>query len=351
MNKSSSRNPVELVDRYLQAVRFWLPKKQQQDVDAELSEDLHSQIEEKEVELGRPLDEGEVSAILKRCGSPIAVAARFRPQGYLIGPALFPIYRFVLKMVLLWILVPVFLFIVGPVNLVNTGDWGLASVRTLGDLWNGAFIAAAAITLIFAVLESTQAHLGLVDKWDPRSLPPVQKESRKPSMLKAVCELGFGTFGFMWLLLVPHYPVLIFGPAAAFLQLGPVWHSLYFLFVGMSVIGLVRSSIILGRPQWTWFPPLSQLMNTILALIVLNVTLHAVTQPPNGQALVVLADAMQASPRYIRLAAIVNASVLISLAAAWLGLCIATVVQAWEFLRYLRHRTAFIHAAASIGAL
>ena len=67
-----------------------------------------------------------MSAILKRCGSPMMVAGRLGPQRHLIGPALFPIYEFVLKMVLLWILVPVFIFIVGPVNVANAGSWGSA---------------------------------------------------------------------------------------------------------------------------------------------------------------------------------------------------------------------------------
>ena len=46
---------MELIDRYLQAIEFWLPKRQRQDIIAELSEDLRSQIEEKETELGRKL--------------------------------------------------------------------------------------------------------------------------------------------------------------------------------------------------------------------------------------------------------------------------------------------------------
>jgi hypothetical protein len=109
-----SRNSTELIDRYLQAVRFWLPRTHRQDdLIAELGEDLRSQFEDKESELGRPLDKAGMSAILKRCGSPMMVAGRIGPQRHLIGPALFPIYEFVLKMVLLWILVPVFVFIVG----------------------------------------------------------------------------------------------------------------------------------------------------------------------------------------------------------------------------------------------
>src|SRR5260221_3595186 len=87
---------MELLDRYLQAIEFWLPKRQRQDIITELSEDLRSQVEEKETELGRKLEDAEVEAILKRCGSPLEVASRYRPQQYLIGPTLFPIYRFVL---------------------------------------------------------------------------------------------------------------------------------------------------------------------------------------------------------------------------------------------------------------
>ena len=46
---SSSRNSDDLIDRYLQAVRFWLPKShRQEDLLAEFGEDLRSQIEEKE---------------------------------------------------------------------------------------------------------------------------------------------------------------------------------------------------------------------------------------------------------------------------------------------------------------
>jgi len=114
MEEHQRPSTEELLNRYLQAVRFWLPRTQQQDIIAELSLDLHSQIEDKETELGRPVDEAELEAILRKCGSPILVASRYRRQTQLIEPALFPIYQFVLKVVLLWILVPVFVVIIGP---------------------------------------------------------------------------------------------------------------------------------------------------------------------------------------------------------------------------------------------
>src|ERR1700751_4107425 len=99
---------MDLVARYLQAVQFWLPKKQKQDIIAELSEDLRSPIEDNETELGRKLSDDEVSALLKRSGSPLEVATRYLPQRYLIGPILYPAYLWVLGIGMLGVTVPRF---------------------------------------------------------------------------------------------------------------------------------------------------------------------------------------------------------------------------------------------------
>jgi hypothetical protein len=350
MNHTPSRN-IDLIDRYLQAVRFWLPKtNRQEDLLAELGEDLRSQIDDKETELGHPLDKSEMAEILKHCGSPMMVAGRLGPQRHLIGPALFPIYEFVLKMVLFWILVPVFIFIVGPVNLANGGgDWGSAILNTFGDLWSGLFIAAGIVTLVFAIIERTSAHLGAECKWDPLKLPPVRKEERKPSPLKVICEFGFGWFGLVWLLLVPHYPFLILGPAATFLKAGPMVHTFYLPIVLLSIAALLRSGITLARPQWTWFPPFSQLLHSVLTLLVVNYMLQAIGKLPSAFPFVVLQDVVRDSPKYLRVAAIVNVSILVSIAGTWLGVCIASIVQTWQFMRYLRKRASGPQHTVSMG--
>ena len=71
---------MQLLERYLQAVKFWLSKEQKEDIIAELSEDIRSQIDEKETELGRKLNEVELESILKQRGRPILVANRYLPQ-------------------------------------------------------------------------------------------------------------------------------------------------------------------------------------------------------------------------------------------------------------------------------
>lgn len=349
---SKAKNPIELVDRYLQAIRFWLPRSaQQEDLLVELGDDLRSQIEAKEEELGRPLAAEEVSDILKRCGAPMMVAGRMGPRKSLIGPALYPIYIFVLKMVLFWILVPVFLFIVGPVNVANSpADWAGALANTFGQLWSGLFIAAGIVTLVFAILERSSAQTAIACKWDPLTLPPVQKTERKPSTLQTACELFFAVFGLVWLLLIPNSPFLILGPGAAFLHASPMMHRFYLPIVLLSAWSLLRPALTLARPQWRWFPKVGELAQGIFTLILVNALLHASGQMTNGEwhPFVMVADSAKNSTQYIKVAAIVNVSILLSLVGTWIGLSIAVIIQTWQLIQRSRKRRISAGQAATL---
>lgn len=348
---------MELLDRYLQAVRFWLPKAQQQDIIAELSSDLHSQIDDRETELGRPLDNAELEVILRKCGSPILVASRYRPQTQLIGPALFPIYLFVLKVVLLWILVPVFVVIVGPAMIVPATNRVAAFFETWGTLSYAMFVAAAVITLVFAIIERTQARLHLFEKWSMQSLPPAPKIERPPSRTQTIFEMICGIGGLLYLLAIPHFPFLIFGPAAAFLKPAPMWHSVYLPLVLLSLVGLANQSAILMRPQWSWLPSAAKLLTTIFGLVVVNFLINAAGQTPNGEwhPYVIAATSARSggmsATQLEHIAGIVNASVLLTLVVTWLGLCIAGIIQAWQVMRSFRKRTHHARDAALLRML
>jgi len=344
----NGKNPLELVDRYLQAVRFWLAKSEhQEDVLAELGEDLRSQIEAKESELNRAATEAEVAEILKRCGAPILVAGRLAPKRYLIGPALYPIYTFVMKMVLLWILVPVFLFIVGPALVAHAGSWQAGAAETIGNLWSGMFIAAGIITLVFAIVERTSAHVVTACKWDPSSLPPVQKPDQKPSRSKTVGELLFATFGLVWILLLPNSQWLIFGPAAAILRGAPGLHPYYLPTVVLSALALIRLAVMLARPYWSRFPLASLLTHEVFMFTLLTIVLNYAGTLQGGEwhPFVVLAEAVRASSQYIKVAAIVNVSILISILIWWFGQGIAIIVHAWQLIQMGRKKSVLVHHA------
>ncbi|RYD85726.1 MAG: hypothetical protein EOP61_38590, partial [Sphingomonadales bacterium] len=71
---------MDLIERYLGAVRWNLPAGKTDDILAELREVIESRIEDREEALGRSLDRNEISALLKEFGHPITVAGGYHDQ-------------------------------------------------------------------------------------------------------------------------------------------------------------------------------------------------------------------------------------------------------------------------------
>src|SRR3954452_8149130 len=142
---------MDLVDRYLQAVKFWLPKRQKQDIIEELSGDLRSQIEDRERELGRKMNDSEVAGLLKQRGRPVIVANRFLPQESLIGPVLFPIYLLVLKIVAAFYMLPWALVWIG-IAVSRAAHSGQSFVASVESFWSAfcplAFFPVGGITIV-----------------------------------------------------------------------------------------------------------------------------------------------------------------------------------------------------------
>src|SRR6185369_190234 len=157
---------MELLDRYLHAVRKRLPGKQRDDIVAELRDILLTQIEAEETSRGRRLSEDEIAAMLKRFGRPMTVAARYGASNYLIGPALYPAYLASLKL-LAWVLgsiagVSLLLSVATSDNPIREAASKLLIFAAAG------LIHFAIITLIFVRIERAAAFGGAhADKWDP----------------------------------------------------------------------------------------------------------------------------------------------------------------------------------------
>jgi hypothetical protein len=236
---------MELLDRYLQAVEFWLPKRQRQDIIAELSEDLRSQIEEKQAELGRTLNDAEVEAILQHCGSPLVVASRYRPQQYLIGPTLFPVYRFVLGVLLVGCVVPRLLIWLGFL-LLDPAHRGYLHME---NMWVTVLYFAFFTTLAFVVIERSGVKLGALDYWNPRKLPPV-RDLNRISRSGSLFEIGAAVVFNVWF-------VGMFWPRPAFDLYGvqimpaPMWQRFFWGFLFLAAANVALAGVNLVRPYWT----------------------------------------------------------------------------------------------------
>lgn len=260
---------MELIDRYLQAVGFWLPKAQKQDIIAELSEDISSQMEEREAGLGRKLNEAEVEVILKQLGSPILVATRYLPQQHLIGPLLFPIYALVLKMSWLFYLVPwliVWICVISFVPSQRAEDPGTLIVRGLHIIWLMAVYTFAFVTASFALVEKYHLKSGFLEKWNPRKLPPVRNPNRikrSSSIAEIVAYVVITTW---WTGLMTSATIV--NNAEVRVRLAPVWHYFTWGFLLLIVAGAVLSCANLLRPHWTSLRAGIRLVSDCLSIVL-----------------------------------------------------------------------------------
>ena len=256
---------MELVDRYLQQVRRFLPVKDQDDIINELKDDILSEVADQETHLGRPMTEPEMANLLKHRGHPFLLAQKYRPKQYLlIGPGLLPFYWQILKAS--WAIAFLVITIVTAVGAAQ-GE----PPRELFNRMSGFFTAAvyifAWVTVLFAVLDVVQARINIADGWDPRHLPPlaVRKEP-VPDGTAAFMELiSTGVF-LIWWLAVPHYPWVMLGPAAAIIAFTPAWHAVYWPVTIPSAVSFVLQVIAIVRPQWQGVRRYRRIASNLLGL-------------------------------------------------------------------------------------
>jgi hypothetical protein len=276
---------MELLDRYLQAVKKHLPWQRQDDILAELRANLESQLDEKLEELGRPLTPAEADAWIQQLGSPVQMASHYQPQQYLIGPAIYPVYLYVLRIASMWALA-IYTLVATITLVLGSSISGEAVAQAAFRLPSIVIQVAAWVTLVFAGLEFIAARYpgkcppiaGLYGKWSPSELPRLEPARRpgekRPSYAQAVTEVIFGFVVLAWLVLVPRHPFLMFGPGMAILhgspfRLNPSLLTFYWWIVGLNALQLAWRCIDLLRGAWQHPGPLPRIVAKLFGAIPL----------------------------------------------------------------------------------
>jgi len=236
---------MDLVERYLAAVKFWLPAHLRDDVIAELRDDIRSQIEEAEHEKGHPLGEDEIADILKARGRPLYVASRFMPQRVLIGPELFPLYIFVLK------IVAVVCFIPPAISWFVAMIWPPADpTMALALPLNGLLSSFAIVTIIFALIERKGVNPMKTDSWNPKTLRPVEDRaqikrcSSVGDIIANLIPIGFFAAGYL--------SVTTYRFPGGHVSVAPEWIAYWQIIVVIAACEIALAARALFRPYWTW---------------------------------------------------------------------------------------------------
>lgn len=240
---------MKLLERYLDNIGLFLPKEQKDDILKELAENILSKIEDKEAELGRPLNEAEQEAILKGYGDPVSVANRYGTDTgglafgrQLIGPGLFQLYSKILT---------INLIIAGAVALVLLVALRWSVPEAFSNFAAQFAIQFAVITAIFIAIQSYLNNHP--DQWDllnSKALTvPVSKPGQRVSRVESVAQIVLlfifasvlqGMLGASTTMFAPFQPA-------------PIWYQLYWPMLLGLIVGIAQSTISLLRPEWMRF--------------------------------------------------------------------------------------------------
>lgn len=322
---------MSLLDRYVNAVRTYLPKEQQDDIVKELSENIQAQMDDREAELDRPLTEAEQDAILQQHGHPMIVAGRYqRSQGtlvfgrQLIGATLFPFY-----VRTLWFTMGISLaiYLIVLVALTASGN-PITFEGVMSSILLQIVVQFGIVTLIFVAAD----HSLPMTRWDAQSLPaprPAARKVQQVSRLESIAQISLIIVLVCWLRLVFDRPFLLFGPAADTYRIGPIWQQVVLPTLLILAVSVAQSVVNLFRPDWTRLQLGVRLLTDLAVFGIVAYLLQ-------GNHWVILANPNGAGAGTL---GTINEYVYYGLLSTQIGIVIVVLLDAWKLLRGWKKQT------------
>lgn len=240
----------DLIDRYVYAVTRWMNRKTREDVTRELNGLIDDMLAERCG--GAAPTEKDVRIVLTELGSPDELAAKYNGDSNrcLIGQPYYPIYSFVMKIVLACVAFGMTVSAV-IVGVMQQQVWYEIAASWLGMMWSGLMQGFAVVTLIFDVFSRYGMQLGEPFNFD--KLPPVPKKHEKIS----VWESGSGiAVSLLFLIVFLTAPQIFSAIVPDTKELMPIFdteriRASWYIIVLFSLTGIVRDGMKLFERRYT----------------------------------------------------------------------------------------------------
>ena len=276
---------MEIIERYIYAIKRRLPAKMSDDIAQEIKSLLYDELEEKFGDKETYLKE-EIEQVMIEMGHPREVAERYRGgKQYLIGPEIFPIYKMVTSIVLGAVTLGLVIsFIVSAFTIQTTTAWD--SIKpffnffpSLISAWMGAI---GGLTITFAVIEHFAKldgkEIDLSEGWKPSELPELPEEKDIVQLWEPIVSM---VFIIIWMILLNSYvytqgaileslehvtflPILNIEALDQFL---PVWNLSLALSLGLQIVYLVTH-------KHTLFTRIFEIVLNLLGIAILVMVLN-----------------------------------------------------------------------------
>jgi hypothetical protein len=197
-----------LLDRYLSAFAQHLPADRSEEIVRELRANIMDKLDALAEELGREINDNDVSGLLRELGHPQQVADGYVPPQHLVAPEPFAFYKQVLSygaltMFTIELLKAMSAFFSSGYFSVSGFAYGLAAGFDVHGLLIFAFVTG--MFYILSNLPRGKPVYRPYQSWRPEQFPPVTQPWQK-------IRLGQQSGGFsmsLFFMLIPHYPLIM----------------------------------------------------------------------------------------------------------------------------------------------
>jgi hypothetical protein len=235
---------MSLIDRYIHEVGRHLPRKNRADIQAELRSLLVDTLEDR---AGGEPTEAEIVAMLESFGPPKKVAASYFPEGqYLIGPALYPIFRLVVGIAVAAVLGSQLLAVgVG----IFFAEAKFNPFEVTAGLVNSIPAVVGSVVIVFAILQWFEVKPDADDvAWNPLELPRIS-ESETVSRGELIFGIVGGIFILGVLTIIPNGIGFVTSPGGEFFANPVIVEYLGWISAGL-ILSIALDIYLLWQGRW-----------------------------------------------------------------------------------------------------
>jgi hypothetical protein len=181
MNNQQYDYVEDMINRYIYQVTKHMNPMNKKDIENELRTLIYDMLESRTH--GNNAAKEDIHAVLKELGNPSELAEKYQDTSrYLISPEIFPLYLFILKIVIGATLLGMCIASILELITSSSHIWYSYIGSWIGEMIGSVGMAFASVTIIFAVLEWKGVNLKeLMPNWEAEELPPVPvKEASIP---------------------------------------------------------------------------------------------------------------------------------------------------------------------------
>jgi len=258
---------MKMINNYLDTLESYLPEENQQEIRQELESSLMGQIEDKQQQLGRDLNQDEQEALLLKIGHPLRVASAYLPNQELINKDYFPAYKRALEISLSIFAVLTLLWVL-PYKL---GSMGVIEflITTFSSVIDASLTVFLYVTGIFYLFQRYNFPLESLYQWSPKKLSSSGKKVSL-SRFEVFFEMAFeALFLVIWNKMYLSEYVAFENNFIENFSMSSDW-SIVFLPVNIVVVAsFILNAIKLTNAHWNRWILTSNLVINVISIVLL----------------------------------------------------------------------------------